>query len=809
MIPYHIIVGDEGHAQLVFGRDSLSDLSYVESVSLDGNEIQSDEVYAVIRAPDNVNDWLALWSGVRRDTPVYVDVGDNARREKFYFKSLERLSRQDFRLIAQSPIGKLSSEFHGDLYQGERLTEVIADVLRDDNSPDDNASIVPYGCNPLLESVFVYGWLPYVKRREAIHLLALAYGFVIRRDSNGDLYFTIPPTNSYNISADEIFTGGNVDYCLGQSYSRIDVTQYSFIQTVSDKETTLFSNVDGAPPAEYQLVKFSDAPCYHIRVDGLTLHDSGVNFAIVSGVGSLYGVPYTRTESVVSVDGDPDADPDNILTINNVTLITTLNADSVGARWRDIRNAPATVNLDIIRTTQKAGDLVSFTDPYGDARTGYITALSGSVTSQDFASAEILTGYVPTWGASYDSVLVLSNNDESPWIVPDFLDGKSIRVVLIGGGSGGNSGQHGTDAKGSGGMGGLSGKGGKVYQAKLDVTAGQEIAYHCGSGGAGGIPTNETSSDPTPTMPVYVTPSGDKYHLKPHGDGNFSVITLADAIKRGLEPCNVCFDSDVAVYLSNAGDAGSATTFGDLSSDSGYSIPYGYYDVINRDYYAKSGANKGVDGGKPTDGKENGDKDNPDYKEVALSSVSLGAQTWTSGAIGEGASHKEVSPSTFTEWAFGGLGGGAAVGSDGGAGLDGVASAGAFHGGDGGKGADASAIFADGPRAYGQGGSGGHGGGEGGKGGSSRSTEGEDWTNQGRQGAGGSGSAGQDGADGCILIYFHKPDEYQYHFDIVDGHLILTYYSDNPPPYSVENGRLFYSGEDTVSIHADGHLYLD
>ena len=282
MIHYHIIVGDEGPADLVFGCKSLSELSYVQSVSLDGNEIQSDEIYSTIRAPDNVNDWLSLWQSVRRDIPVYVDIGDSARREKFYFKSLERLSRQDFRLTAQSPIGKLSSEFHGGLYQGERLTDVIAAVLHDDNSAD-NASIVPYGCNPLLESVFVHGWLPYVKRREAIHMLALAYGFVIRRDSNGDLYFTIPPTSSYNLSADEIFTGGNVDYRLGQSYSRIDVTQYSFIQTVSDKETTLFDNTEGAPPAEYQLVKFADAPCYNIRVDGLTLHNSGV--------GSLYGVP--------------------------------------------------------------------------------------------------------------------------------------------------------------------------------------------------------------------------------------------------------------------------------------------------------------------------------------------------------------------------------------------------------------------------------------------------------------------------------------------------------------------------------------
>lgn len=787
MIPYHIIVGDEGPADLVFGSRNLLKLEYVQSVSFDGNELQSDEVYATIRAKGNVDDWLALWSGVRKDTPVYLVRDDNARREKFYFKSLARVAKYDFELTAQSPIGKLESEFHGGLYDGQRLPEVIADVLRDETSADEtsadeNAKIVPYSVNPALKAVLVYGWAPYQSRRDALRLLARAYGFVIRRDESGDLHFTVPDTQSYEIPPDAIFTSGSVDYSMGKTYYRVDVTQYAFLPSSDGKETTLYDNTESGMPANRQLIKFSAAPCYNVRADGLEVIESGVNYAVVSGVGTLYGTPYTRTESVVSVDGDPDADPNNILTIDGVTLITSLNAESVGERWRDIRNAPAIVHADLWRTSQKSGDFVEFTDPYGDERTGYITALSGSVTSIDKLSAEILTGYVPSWGADYDAVQVL-DKPSGNWPVPAYLDGKTIRVVLVSGGTGGASGQRGTDNRTIGGATveisgcghGDAGSGGKVNVIKLSVTAGQVFHYECGTGGAGGLP------------------SADYDATEETKDGKTSVSYA---------------------YRKNSGTAGTASTFAEVgsqnpayTSDDGASMPSGYYDVINGVSYGATGPDNGVDGGKATTGRENGDRTNPAYIDITQYPIDQSERYgyWGSGNIGAG---KWLRNDDYQRWAYGGLGGGAAVERSGGDGRD---APDYDIGGQGGDGADATAIFPTDthgldPRAYGTGGSGGHGGGEGGQGGSGNTTENPDLSIDGARGAGGSGSAGQDGKEGCILIYYRKPDSLPYRCAIVNGILRFYYYTESPPDVRISNGHLYYKGDDTLIIR-DGRLY--
>lgn len=60
---------------------------------------------------------------------------------------------------------------------------------------------------------------------------------------------------------------------------------------------------------------------------------------------------------------------------------------------------------------------------------------------------------------------------------------------------------------------------------------------------------NVTSSSQAPAGPqqndqqnltVYVTPTGSKYHIHPHGRGHFTPTTLKDAKARGLQPCKIC-----------------------------------------------------------------------------------------------------------------------------------------------------------------------------------------------------------------------------------------------------------------------------
>lgn len=794
-----IQVETKSGATLTFQPGNVKQLEYVLSTSLDGKDVQADQFTAIVRDTDT--DWLSRWNGVNQSCPVLLTVDGHA--EKYYFKSITRVGQYDFQLTAQSPLGRLTDDFPGDIYSATPLPDVIAEII---------GNIVPYTVNPLLESVKVYGWIPYQDRRTSLHQLALAYGFLIRRDTNHNLYFTVPDTAAYNLPDNAIFTGGSVTYRFGETYARADITAYDFRPNETESKP-LYDNADGIP-ADNLLVKFEN-PVFSIHADDtLTVHRAGVNYAIISGSGQLTGKPYTQITSVVSIDGDANADTQHVLSVDNVPLITSLNAVTVGERLLSYYNAPAVVNADIVRTIQKPGDCVSFIDPFGDPRTGYITELSGVVSSFDRASAAVVCGYEPSWGAAYDTVEVLIGADS--WTVPASLDGKTIRVVLIGGGSGGASGQHGTDSAAMGSGRGLPGDGGKVLDVKFTAVAGQTFAYSAGSGGAGGSFTDATTTTRPDNMTVYVTRTGDRWHLNPHcNGGTYTPTTLQKAVARRLTPCENCVRDSAPYYVSNPGYPGTASTFGDYSSDDGTVTTSGFYDVLDGVLYAAPGADNGVDGGSATTGTENDDQTNPDYNNVQRFTVSLpwdSSQSWTSGDPGNGWHNEVYGPDgSIYEWAYGGLGGGAAAGTYGGAGGNGSNVA-YILGGKGGDGANASPIFPDNV-TFGTGGSGGHGGGEGGAGGTGHSTDPDDHSvENGQPGRGGDGTDGQNGADGCILIYYKKPNELQYSFSVRDGILVLTYYTDVPPPFSVDNnGQLVFTYADgetppTFTIR-DGILY--
>lgn len=717
---------------LTFREHAVKQLEYVQSTSFDGNDMQVDEFSTVIR--QTAPDWLSNWNGVNRASPVILTLV--SRTEKYYFKELRRVGKYDFQLTAQSPLGRLTDEFTGGLYTAASLRDVIAAVI------GTSIPVSAYSINPLLSKAKVYGWIPYQERRTTLHQLALAYGFLIRRDENNNLYFNVPDTdNAYTIPDNAIFTGGSVDYSVGRTYASAAITAYEYLERETEPQILYDSGI----PVENFIVRF-DSPMFYLHAENLAIVSSGVNYAVVSGSGQLTGKPYTKIESVISVEGDADADPQHVLSVSNVPTITPLNAASVGERLLNYNNASTVVNMDILRTGQRSGDYVSFTDPFGDPQTGYIATLSGSVTSIDRASASIVCNYAPSWDTDYDAITVLTkktqDTDSNTWVVPEYLDGKRIRVVLIGGGTGGESGQHGTDANGQGGNGGRPGAGGKIWDSeknldeKFIVHAGEEFTYQCGTGGRGGYSSNELSDG--------------SYVKEPGSEGEAST-----------------FESQSDIYFS---------------SGNGTSSSVGFYDVIGEVLYAAPGTYNGVSGGAATDGREDtreNDKTKvqqgsaPEWLDVETHSVSLPQEwdglelvskfpipfrRWGSGSPGGGDKyHSYAGGGEIYEWAYGGLGGGAAIGGDGSGGDSAPSS---YEGGNGGHGYDADAIFP--VIQYGGGGNGGHGGGEGGTGGKGygEGTGGNEPTPpiDGAPGSGGYGSSGQNGADGCILIYYNSPD---------------------------------------------------
>lgn len=351
--------------------------------------------------------------------------------------------------------------------------------------------------------------------------------------------------------------------------------------------------------------------------------------------------------------------------------------------------------MDIVLETEKCGDQVSFTNPYGEADAGYIVGLDIFASSFLRARATVITGYnAQGFGNYYSHAVLLTGN--GTWTVPQGA-AKKIRVVMIGGGHGGDGGYDGEAGTagsassssqsygrgGKGGQAGVGGEGGNILTEDISASAGTSFSYSCGAGGNGG------------------------------------------AKNGGL------------------GTAGGNTTFGSFSSASGSPSAAGAVDLINGGVYGLHGAS-GVKGGDGSSDSSPGE------------SVIFGGQTYSGGENGGSAYGAVAIAMSYVMFAecTGGLGGGAAAGKNGGNG-----SSRAEYDRDyytrAGRGADAMQAASVG---LGCGGNGGHGGGGGGGGGYmctywSDDRQNKSWSG-GTGGAGGAGSAGTSGGNGCIIVYY-------------------------------------------------------
>ena len=627
---------------------------------------------------------------------------------KFYVHDVVRVGRTQYKINAMSAIGFLENVRHmGGVYVNKTVAQLISEII-------DGA--FTYTVNAAVGSQMVAGWLPIDTARANLHKLMFAMGIAITKDDDGDVVFTfLSGEYPYSVPDDRIYIGGKVDY--NALATAVAVTEHSFYKGNSTPSEQIFSNAGGVA-ANGLLVQFSQ-PYYSLSASGLTIDDSGDNFAIVTGVGTLSGTPYIHETKVYqqSIPGATGIVP-NVVTSDDDTLVNSLNALNVLDRLVAYYGSRKTISADIILAGEKAGDSISFTDAFGDAATGIIAQMEMLASTIIKAQCKIVTDYTPTGQGNYYSNRKLIDTSGT-WTVPAGVT--AIRIAVIGGGTGGAGGYDGEIGAGDihdsefpgdmrdvtgddwediyypnqplkkGGAGGDPGSPGKIYVLDATVEPGEVITASLGAGGAGGA-------------------------------------------RNGV-----------------AGSAGTATTvssvsLGSISSESGVVTPHGFMDVFSGLAFGLIGRTgyAGGDGGQTDIINLRGDNG---YAGLAGGNV----LTWSGGAGGSGDYHSDG------EHASGGGGGGAAYGHNGGAGGAGsviVDQRSEVRGGNGGNGANADPPS---QAYYGCGGDGGNGGGAGGNAGggySSLMVIGRDEVYPGNRGQAGQGSAGGAGGNGAVIIYY-------------------------------------------------------
>ena len=660
-----IIVGDPAAPILPFGVDKTRSIQYTRAVDIIGDELSIDTITADVDntyaegdveimavadydSVESSDDYLmvsnASYGELRAlpyGTPVYYLL-DTAIQVKAYLKNVDQIGTYTYRINGISAIGILDNQMHyGNIYTGQSFEDVVDEIIDD---------AVPYTIDADVKSIPIYGWLPFGTKRSNLHELLFACGVSVGRNEDGDMHFRfLTNADPVTIPQSRIYINGSVDYSAPAS--EVQITEHSYMALAGDDVVVEYDNTDGAETASNTLIQFRNAPLHDLTVTGtLTISEYGVNYAIISGTGTLSGKTYTHSTRVLTkVSPTASSQLQNIVKVEACTLINVLNSQNVATRALNYYSSKKTVSSGIVIQDEAPGMLLSAADAFLYPITGYLSTVKATVSAITKGDCTIITDYTPSGGGNNYSESHLYTGtgtiDLAALLAGVSKDNDFMQAILLAGGHGGYPGEdgaRGTDGDqggsakygtpGEGGQGGAPGEGGNVYVVtfRLSDLSNTTLAYSCGSGGA-----------------------------------------------------------------SNT--AGGATTLGAWSSDAGAPMAAGIADIFSGTVYGTPGELAGQPGGSGSG------------KDSVGSDVEYGGQVWHPGANGAGATGGDYyatggrgggaavgsdggdgeDAEGYSTWASAGYGG---DGADGAAGTDATLYGCGGNGGHGGGGAGVGGV---------------------------------------------------------------------------------------------------------------------
>lgn len=678
----------------------------------------------------------------------------------------------------ESMMGLLNDIDHeGGIYTNANAGDIIASIMGE----------YPYSIDAGLSSTKLNGWLPYDTCLANLTQVLFACGASILKDANGDLEFTYNlPQTATVFDIDTAYLGGERRDIAPATI--IKVTEHTFYPSASVQADELYNNTGGTSASNYE-IRF-DKPYHTLIATGLTINSSGANWAIVSGVGKLTGIPYLHIQRVRNLSTGINAKP-NEKTAANCTLISSLNSDQVMDRLAAYYSQTQEVQIALVINNEKPGSLIRVPDPadHENDVLGYIKGMKRTFSNKFKAEITLTSGWVPGHiGNSYDSFLIVRSSDinAGTWTVPNAIRGKRALVVLFGGAQGGQGGWYGNGGERVPGDSSFAAKISERY-ANIDWYVGNpgNVGHGAdgGNGGHGGYPGK--------MLMFNVASLANSYTV--------SLGTGGTGGAGGTTTRSPAFTLDVIYVDPEEGQYGTHSTFGTYDTDNGVFIEADFINLITGQIIAPKYGETGVKGGKGGDGGvskpyvKNSKSASYDYSNAGRGKPgsNVGANTGGLPADGTVGYTREAYISTSSDKRYhhillcgGGGGGGAAAGANGNNGLpqtsfpritdedgDYEAYSGTWYGrntdvpsdvsyilsSNGGDGADAVTIPSQSDLMGGTGGAGaGGGGGAGAQLGRMNTAylNGNFSRGWGLNGKGGNGSQGGQGSEGWFIVYY-------------------------------------------------------
>lgn len=480
-----------------------------------------DEVYCVKSGdPAEIAQNIANFSTAEaKDAPVDI-YNDGVKIGRFYVQKVYPIRiNQDgsiwLQFNALSLIGLTVSMTHdGGYYSNAKAGDVIAEILKATKNTSQSTSTVlwydmagglHYTIDTQVANTRIDGPLPITGRgrsaRDNLRDVLLVTGASVLKDTEGSVRFTFnQPSEPAAIETTDIYAGDVYEDDDG------DVT---VCKVVSNS----YMQVEGDPVIEFETTEVVD----HIKVlfdepvfqvyssqsdgeDSLTIHEWGTFYAVVSGTGTLYGMPYLNTQTEYSEVIREGVENSRTASSGLINLLNYKNVLDRMANW--YQNHKIVSNSIVVDGAASTGTLVSFLDPMRQQKTGYIQKMVFYLSGIIKGDTEIVTDWRPTGtGNNFTMSQTLSGSGTWTKAAAEAAVGHSINLVrfdIIGGGDGGAAGEDGqAGSDNTGGAGGAAGEGGspgRVFSITLEgdqIPA--SITFNCGTGGAPGEVGTDTT----------------------------------------------------------------------------------------------------------------------------------------------------------------------------------------------------------------------------------------------------------------------------------------------------------------------------
>lgn len=475
----------------------------------------------------------------------------------YYNRRIKAKSPEQYEGEAVNLIGLLigGGDFMGGVYNSatDTVGDVIADIMGD----------LPYTIDADVAAEAAGGHIPICDRREALRQLLFPINAFALPMADGSLHFAFADINTVKmIPDDDVALRGSKDF--RDLATEVRLTEHAYTADASVADQVIYST---AVSAQSYLVAFS-SPMHSLQASGLTIEESGANYAIVSGAGTLSGKPYVHSTRIMSAGTGIVTGEANVKSFTGATMVNAINSTATLNRLKDYYSKAQELSREIYIDDDDPEELVSaanLTDTLGKKVTGYVEQMDTVYSLERLSGVKFITGWAPEGGgSSYNTSRLLTGS--GTFTVPAGVT--QMRVYIVGGGQSGEpglKGQNGTSATGSvggkslvskegdggdGGEGGFGGLPGKLTIVDLEVTPGQTFNYSCGAGG------------------VSLTPSTEHVGGGEGGDSTFGVYSSST----GVRPTSGVIDPVTGNTYAVRGSAGYAGYKGVSSKGDQYSV---------------------------------------------------------------------------------------------------------------------------------------------------------------------------------------------------------------------------------------------